>query len=319
MVDLDLDLGGRMRARIVCLCLAAIGALLPSGGRAATAAVTVASAVSGESIPAALREPDGPGPFPAVVIMHDCSGLGPRSSGAPARWADELVGHGFAVLIPDSFTPRGLPLGVCTEPVERARVADGYVRAGDAYGALAYLRSRPEIDGRHIGIMGGSHGGWTVLAAMYQPVLATNPLRAAKENGFAAAIALYPSCAAQYGSWQGIRANGARVGPPVAYSGVYKPIAPVLILIGEKDDWTPAAPCEHLAEAAQQQGYPVSIKVYPGAFHSFDSFAPMRFDPLRSNASSLSGHGATTGGDSAAWADARQQVSAFFGHYLKGK
>ena len=36
-----------------------------------------------EQIPVTLLKPDGPGPFPAVVIMHDCSGLGPRSSGAP--------------------------------------------------------------------------------------------------------------------------------------------------------------------------------------------------------------------------------------------
>ena len=35
--------------------------------------------------------PDGEGPFPAVVIMHDCSGLGPFSSGAPGRWARELL------------------------------------------------------------------------------------------------------------------------------------------------------------------------------------------------------------------------------------
>ena len=34
-----------------------------------------------------ISKPDGPGPFPAVVIVHDCSGLGPRSSGAPGRWA----------------------------------------------------------------------------------------------------------------------------------------------------------------------------------------------------------------------------------------
>jgi len=51
----------------------------------------------------------------------------------------------------------------------------------------------------------------------------------------------------------------------------------------------------------------VSIKVYPGAFHSFDSVAPLGFDPLRMNASSAPGHGATTGGDPAAWADAKQQ------------
>ena len=33
-------------------------------------------------IPATLIRPDGDGPFPAVVILHDCSGLGPKSSGS---------------------------------------------------------------------------------------------------------------------------------------------------------------------------------------------------------------------------------------------
>src|SRR5919198_2631697 len=60
-----------------------------------------------EQIPAYLVKPEGPGPFPAVVIMHDCSGLGPRSSGAPLRWAQELVKQGYVVLMPDSFTTRG--------------------------------------------------------------------------------------------------------------------------------------------------------------------------------------------------------------------
>jgi hypothetical protein len=56
-----------------------------------------------EQIPAKLFKPDGAGEFPAVVIMHDCSGLGPRSSGAPNRWAKELLIYGYVVLIPDSF------------------------------------------------------------------------------------------------------------------------------------------------------------------------------------------------------------------------
>src|SRR5215813_4228834 len=65
-----------------------------------------------------LLKPDGAGPFPAVVIMHDCSGLGPRSSGAPDRWGKELLSQGYVVLIPDSFTTRGHPAGVCTTPHE---------------------------------------------------------------------------------------------------------------------------------------------------------------------------------------------------------
>jgi len=80
--------------------------------------------------------------------------------------------------------------------------------------------------------------------------------------------------------------------------------------------FNPTRPCEHLAEAAQGSGYPMSIKVYPGAFHSFGSSVPLRFDPRRTNSSALSGHGATTGRDATAWADAKLQVAAFFGRYL---
>src|SRR2546426_7460619 len=69
-----------------------------------------------EQIPASLLKPDGPGPFPAVVIMHDCSGLGARSSGAPNRWGRELVGRGYVIISPDSFTTRGHANGVCTDP-----------------------------------------------------------------------------------------------------------------------------------------------------------------------------------------------------------
>src|SRR6266566_919534 len=71
--------------------------------------------IGSEQIPITVSRPDGPGPFPAVVIMHDCSGLGPRSSGAPGRWAKELVGRGYVALMPDSFSTRGHPDGVCTD------------------------------------------------------------------------------------------------------------------------------------------------------------------------------------------------------------
>ena len=95
-------------------------------------------------------------------------------------------------------------------------------------------------------------------------------------------------------------------------------MTPLLILIGEKDDWTPAEHCRVLAERAQAAGYPVMITIYPGANHSFDSNAPVRYLDNRRNANQPDGHGATTGGDPAAWADSIAQVKAFFGRYLEG-
>ena len=127
------------------LCLALIGLALASGatGAAENTEIAIASVGSGEKLTARLTKPDGAGPFPAVVILHDCSGLGPRSSGGPRRWASELAPQGYVVLIPDSFTARGFPDGVCMSGVQNRERADNYARAADAYGALAALRALP--------------------------------------------------------------------------------------------------------------------------------------------------------------------------------
>jgi dienelactone hydrolase len=281
-------------------------------------AISIAPVGSSVQIPATLIRPDGGGPFPAVVIMHDCSGLGPRASGAPERWGEELVQQGYVVVIPDSFSTRGFPAGVCLASSGDRSAVSGYARAADAYGALAMLRALPYVDAKHVGIMGGSHGGWTTLAAMfYVPPDPANALAEAKANGFAAAIALYPGCAPRYGTWS--TTKDGTTGPATGHSGVYRPIAPLLILIGEKDDWTPAQICRELAETSRAAGYPVDIKIYPGAFHSFDSDHPVRFDERRNNASAASGRGATTGGNPVAWADAKKHVVDFFARYLKSQ
>jgi dienelactone hydrolase len=297
----------------------AIAFMLLSLGAGGAEQVSIAVTPIGSSleIPATLIKPEGAGPFPAVVIAHDCSGLGPRSSGAPRRWADELVQQGYVVLMPDSFTPRGFPNGVCFIPGNQTVSVYGNVRAADAYGALAALRALPYVDGRRVGIMGGSHGGWTTLAAMFVPVDADDILAGAKRDGFAAAIALYPACAPRFGAWSTSRFGS--FGPPASYAGVYQPIAPLLILIGEKDDWTPAEPCRRLAEASRAAGYLVDIKVYPDAHHSFDSNYAVHYDARRNNSSSLSGRGATTGGNAAAWEKARREVATFFALHLRAR
>ena len=226
-------------------------------------------------------KPDGPGPFPAIVMLHDCSGLGPASSGAPRRWAGTLVERSYVIVMPDSFSTRGYPNGVCTD-ASRGRVdVSPLRRSQDAFAALEFARSLPYVDARRIAVMGGSHGGSTTLATLVR-------------GGFVAGIALYPRCS--------------------LFAQEYKPSAPLLILIGEKDDWTPAEPCRKLADGA---GPSVSLKIYPGAHHSFDSTSPIRYVKARINSSAPDGRGATTGGNPEAWADSIQQVSDFFGHHLK--
>jgi dienelactone hydrolase len=146
-----------------------------------------------------------------------------------------------------------------------------YRRVRDAYAALAYLRTLRYVDGLRVGLMGGSHGGTTTLAAMVAPENDTEPLARDKRAGFVAAVALYPECATRLGGWR------------AGCAGVYRPVAPLLILIGEKDDWIPAEPCRKLTEVAQEAGYPVAITVYREVNHSFDSPKPVRYVATRVN------------------------------------
>jgi dienelactone hydrolase len=266
------------------------------------------------SFPFTLSRPAGTGPFPAVVILHDCSGLGPRSSGMAWRWSSELARLGYVTIWPDSFLQRGRPKGVCTDAsLPRVTYAQ---RAGDAYAALAYLASLPFVDAKRIAVMGGSHGGTSTLATIADIPASTGPQRAGRpESRFAAAVALYPSCGLSLGGWSVERGKGP--GRPItAFAGAFKPLAPVLILIGELDDWTPAEPCRRLAAAAQSADYPVEIKVYPGAHHSFDSILPTRYVAQRINRNSATGRGATTGGNADAWADAVVRVERFLARHL---
>lgn len=307
----------RPKAIGYCVAFIVLSGFSLASDAATESAVTIgpSGAELSTPLPATLVKPEGQGPFPAVVIMHDCSGLGPRSSGSPRRWANELVSRGYVVLMPDSFTNRGHPDGVCVNPSPNRLDVAPARRVADAYAALAYLRTLPYVDGARVGLMGGSHGGTTTLASMVAPESDNEPLARDKRAGFVGAVALYPGCGAPLGNWRTRRQ--AKGGPFVGHSGVYKPAAPVLILTGGSDDWTPAEPCRKLVESAQQSGYPMAIKVYPGAHHAFDSDRPVRYVAGRVNANAPGGRGATTGGDPAAWADSIREVGAFFDRQAK--
>jgi len=54
------------------------------------------------SAPLQLYLPPGNGPFPAVLVMHSCSGITDNTR----SWASRLVGWGYAAVIVDSFGPR---------------------------------------------------------------------------------------------------------------------------------------------------------------------------------------------------------------------
>jgi dienelactone hydrolase len=121
-----------------------------------------------------LLTPRGAGPFPAVIVMHPCSGVTDNTR----RWAGRLVGWGYAALIVDSFRSRGLS-NVCGN----GWTLPPSVRAHDAIEAENYLRSLPNVAKGRIGLIGFSHGANAALAASALPGAA-----------FGAVVAFYPLC-----------------------------------------------------------------------------------------------------------------------------
>lgn len=234
-----------------------------------------------------LALPEGAGPFPAVVMMHGCTGLRTRGGAIQGKlrfWADHLRGLGYATLLVDSFTPRGID-EVCTGRHMLSPVRD---RADDARGALRYLQERHDIRADRIALLGWSNGAAATLGVVFDAGSA--------ERDFRAAVAFYPNCTRKYPG-----------GP------AFRPYAPLYILVGALDDWTPAAPCTEIVERARAAGAPIAIKVYPGAHHAFDAPAsPVRYRPEVKNHNRTDGDsGATVGTDPAARADAIVEVTRF--------
>lgn len=248
--------------------------------------------------------PGASGPRPALVLMHGCGGAFDRQGRLSLRMREYsalLNGQGWSVLVLDSFGARGATQ-ICTQKLG-TRAVTMTQRRRDALGALAWLAHQPGVDAQRLALLGWSNGGSAVLAATNRQH--AEVARAATRAR--AAVAFYPGCESD------LRAG-------------YTPGAALLLLVGEADDWTPAAACEALvrsaaAATATALSAPASasgpavvpapqISVFPGAFHGFDGLAPVA---LRSDVPNgvHPGAGVHVGGQPEARAASRSQMLEF--------
>ena len=200
----------------------------------------------------ALFKPAGAGPFPALVLVHQCGGLGTRKPNeSMLTWAKEAVARGYVALLIDSLGPRGVDT-VCYGPKGGLVFARG-VR--DALQAAEHLQRFDFVDKKRVALAGYSWGAMvSVLASSAR--WSGNALPGVR---FAAAVAFYPGC--------------FTIRPPTAaaYEIVQPDIdRPLLVLAGGQDTETPAEECVAKLGEAKASGAPVEWHVYPQATHCWD-------------------------------------------------
>lgn len=206
----------------------------------------------------------GPGQRPAVLGLHGCDGLSARGElhARERAMAGLLRDRGYHVLLPEA----------CTVNI---------------HGAIDWLAARADVDRARIVVLGWSHGGSAVLAALNHR-METMPLQAR------AAVAFYPGCS-----------------PYARTQGSYLPVAPLLILIGARDDWTPPAPCVELGKWTPK----VMVRVFPDSHHGFDH--PSSRVRTRTDVPTRHGNGVTVGSNARAREEAYAEMLEFLRRELQ--
>ena len=181
-----------------------------------------------------LTVPDGDGPHPGVVVLHELFGLNDDIR----RIADRFAASGYAAFVPDLYRhgnralclARLLATGVSAD-AERRTLAD-------IEDARRHLAARPEVDGARLAVAGFCLGGGFAL------------LFAARGGVKAASV--------NYGTVPKDRAKLRSVCPVVgSYGALDRQFAPH----GRRLE-------EHLTAL----GIPHDVKIYEGAGHSFLSY-----------------------------------------------
>jgi carboxymethylenebutenolidase len=179
-----------------------------------------------------LVTPEGKGPFPAVLVIHEWWGL---NDWVKAR-ARDLAKEGYVALAPDLYRGKvtknqdeahQLMMGAPPDRMER-----------DLRAAFDFLAARPDVKKEKIGAVGWCMGGrWSLALAVAEPRLA-------------ASVAYY----------------GA---PPTDAASIAKIKAPILGNYGG-DDKGPSPDTVRAFEAAMKKaGKPIDVKIYEGAGHAF--------------------------------------------------
>lgn len=187
-----------------------------------------------ETVQGILYAPEGKGPFPALVVIHEWWGLN--------DWVKEqgsmLADQGYAALAIDLYRGK-----VATTPDEAHEIMRGVPEdraARDLHAAVEFLKSQSIVKKDRIGSIGWCMGGgYSLNVALQEPTLA-------------AAVINYGHLAADATSLKKINAA-------------------VLGIFGGQDRGIPVDDVKKFEQTLKQQGNKVEIVIYPDAGHAFEN------------------------------------------------
>ncbi len=229
-------------------------------------------ASDGLTIPSIFYKPHQASPekkVPALVWVH--GGPGGQTRKGYSALIQYLVNHGYAVLGINNRGSSGYGQTFYTADDRK----HGREPLRDCVEAKAYLAAMPDIDADRIGIIGGSYGGYMVLAA-----LAFNP------DEFAVGVDIFGvsnwlrTLESMPPYWEAQRkALYQEIGDPVKDREMLRAISPVfhadkirrplMVLQGQNDPRVIKPESDDIVAAVKKNGVPVEYVVFPDEGHGF--------------------------------------------------
>jgi len=194
-----------------------------------------------KNIDAELIMPDGPGPFPAVLVLHTSGGLKKYD----LDYAEKLGQEGYACLVPNYFKTYSLSAdtGTWATTVYAEKILT------DFRAEIKYLKKQPKINKDKIGAVGFSMGGYWALVL--------------------AALGDVQAGVSYYGALTG----GGSADSDIKYhfDEIFtQKSSPVLLLHGKEDLTVNVRFAQQLADMLRAKGSVYELQLYPHAGHRFE-------------------------------------------------
>jgi len=187
-----------------------------------------------ETVQAMLYVPDGKGPFPGIVVIHEWWGLNDWIK----EQASKLSDQGYVALAIDLYRGK-----VATTPEEAHEIMRGVPEdraARDLHAAVELLKAQPNVKKDRIASIGWCMGGgYSLDLALQEPTLR-------------ATVINYGHLASDSESLKKINAS-------------------ILGLFGGQDRGIPPDDVKKFEQALKQLGKKVEVKIYPDAGHAFEN------------------------------------------------